>query len=418
MSHPNPDIVSPESVGMSSEQLGRLDELVTEHIDSNAYQGHVLLVARHGRICHFSAAGKADEGLPMTTDAIFRLASMSKVPAAVAVLQLWERGLISLADPISDYLPGFADPQVAVCSVDGTYELRSATRAITIHHLLNMTAGMTNTWWDGAFDHPAYNVVPRLYAEAGVRDDMNAPDLTLEENIRRVATAPLIAEPGEMFDYSNSSVDTLCRLVEVVSGQNYDQYQQEHILDPLRMDETWFFIPEKHRSRLAEAYWPGRDERQTSNVPVGPLTLGPEGAHSPFHTYFSGAAGLHGTTLDYFTFAQMLLNKGEFGGERILSRAAVELMTTNQIGNLVNGQLTQNKWGYMLDIQQGMNAAPGSPHYLGGPGAYSWQGYFSTKFVNNPAKDTVIMTMTTAAADGALSQNLRLIAAATAAVLD
>lgn len=418
MGHGMTGIVSPESVGMSSEQFRRLDELVARQIESNAYQGNVVLVARHGQICHFAAAGRMDDGVEMTTDAVFRLASMSKVLAAVSVLQLWERGLISLADPISTHLPQFANPQVAVCAADGSHELRDATREITIHHLLSMTAGMTNTWWDGAFPHPAYGVVPKLYADAGVRDDMNAPDLTLEENIRRVATAPLIADPGEMFDYSNSSVDTLCRLVEVVSGQNYDDYQRSHILQPLGMDETWFFIPEEHRSRLAEVYWPGRDEKQTGNVAVGPLTLGPEGANSPHHTYFSGAAGLHGTTHDYFKFAQMLLNKGELDGERILSRAAVELMTSNQIGELDNWQLTQNKWGYMLDIQQGINAAPGSLHYLGGPGAYSWQGYFSTKFVNNPALDTVILTMTTPAADGALPHNLRLIAAATAAVID
>ncbi len=418
VSHSTPEIVSPESVGMSSERLGRLDDLVARHIDNNAYQGNVVLIARHGKICHFVAAGKADDGVEMTTDAVFRLASMSKVPAAVAVLQLWERGLIGLADPISAYIPEFANPQVAVCAPDATYELQPASREITIHHLLSMSAGMTNTWWDGAFAHPAYQVVPKLYAEAGVRDDMNAPGLTLEENIKRVASVPLIANPGEMFDYSNSSADTLSRLVEVVSQQNFDDYQRTNILQPLGMDETWFFIPEDQRSRLTQVYWPGRDEKQTQNVQVGPLTLGPEGAHSEHHTYFSGAAGLHGTTHDYFKFAQMLLNMGEFGGERILSPAAVELMTHNQIGDLDNWQLTQNKWGYMLDIQQGVNAPPGSMHYLGGPGAYSWQGYFSTKFVNNPARDTVILTMTTPAADGALPHNLRLIAAANAAVVD
>lgn len=418
MSHSTPEIVSPESVGMSSEQLRRLDDLVARHIDHNAYQGNVVLIARHGKICHFVAAGKADDGVEMTTDAVFRLASMSKVPAAVAVLQLWERGLISLADPISAYIPEFANPQVAIFAPDGSYEVQPASREITIHHLLSMSAGMTNTWWDGAFAHPAYRVVPKLYAEAGVRDDMNAPGLTLEENIKRVATAPLIANPGEMFDYSNSSADTLCRLVEVVSQQNFDDHQRANILQPLGMDETWFFIPDDQRSRLTQVYWPGRDEKQTKNVQVGPLTLGPEGAHSEHHTYFSGAGGLHGTTHDYFKFAQMLLNMGEFGGERILSPAAVELMTHNQIGELDNWQLTQNKWGYMLDIQQGVNAPPGSMHYLGGSGAYSWQGYFSTKFVNNPARDTVILTMTTPAADGALPHNLRLIAAANAAVVD
>lgn len=418
MSVRTPDLVSPESVGVSSDALAAVDALVARQLEHDAYQGNVVLLARHGRICYFTASGKADEGVDMELDSIFRLASMSKVPTAVAVLQLWEHGLISLADPISTYIPEFANPQVAVCAPDGSHELVPASREITIHDLLTMTAGLTNTWWHCAFPQPVYQVVPQIYADAGVRDDMNAPDLTLEENIKRVASVPLIANPGEMFDYSNSSVDTLCRLVEVVSGQNFDEYQRTHILEPLGMHETWFFIPDEQRHRLAEVYWPGRDEKQTENVPMGPLRLGPEGAHSSHHTYFSGAAGLHGTTHDYFRFAQMLLNRGELDEERILSPAAVELMTTNEIGDLDNWQLTQNKWGYMVDIQQGVNAPPGSLHYLGGPGAYSWQGYFSTKFVNNPARDTVILTMTTPAADGALPANLRLIAALNAAVLD
>jgi CubicO group peptidase (beta-lactamase class C family) len=146
--------------------------------------------------------------------------------------------------------------------------------------------------------------------------------------------------------------------------------------------------------------------------------LGPQYTFSPHQTYFSGAGGLHGTTADYFRFAQMLLNNGELDGVRVLSPASVRLMTTNQIGDLRNWQLTQNKWGYMLDIQEGENAPAGSLHWLGGPGAYSWQGFFSTKFVNNPRLDTVILTMSTPPFDGALPHNLRLVAAATAAVVD
>lgn len=413
-----PTIVEPSTVGMSAEGLGRIDTLVEKHLAENAYQGIVVLVARHGQVCYFKAFGKADEQVPMQTDSIFRLASMSKVPTAVAVLQLWERGLIALSDPISTYIPAFKDMQVVVAQADGSYELEPARREITIHDLLTMTAGMTNTWWDGAFPPHGYQVVPKLLAEAGVRDDMNNPPITLEDNINKLATVPLLAHPGEMFDYSNNSVDTLCRLVEVVSGQSFDQYLRDHIFGPLKMDETWFYIPEEHKARLAEIYLPGRDERQTENVQVGPLTLGPEGAHSPDHTYFSGAGGLHGTTADYFRFAQMLLNKGELDGVRVLSPAAVELMTSNQIGELTNWQLTDNKWGYQVDIQQDVNAPAGSIAYLGGAGAYSWQGYFSTKFVNNPARDTVILTMSTVAADGALPHNLRIVAIANAAVVD
>ena len=184
------------------------------------------------------------------------------------------------------------------------------------------------------------------------------------------------------------------------------------------MHETWFFPPASVRERIAAVYWAGRDEKQTEASPLGHGMLGPQYKFSEHRTYFSGAGGLHGTTADYFRFAQMLLNRGELDGVRVLSPSSVRLMTTNQIGELRNWQLTQNKWGYMVDIQEGVNAPAGSIHYLGGPGAYSWQGFFSTKFVNNPAQDTVILTMSTPGFDGALPHNLRLVAAAAAAVVD
>ncbi len=413
-----PETVSPESVGMSSEYLSHIDTLVERHLAEDAYQGMVVLVARHGKVCYFKAFGKADEGRPMETDTIFRLASMSKVPAAAAVLQLWDRGLISLADPISTYIPEFANPKVAELDNWGVVRLVTAKREITIHDLLTMTAGMTNTWWYDLFTPSGYRVVPKLLHEAGVMDDLQAPPITLEENIKKLAGVPLMAHPGEAFDYSNNSVDTLCRMVEVVSGQSFDAYLRDNIFAPLGMDETSFFPSDEQFGRLAAVYWAGRDEQQTEPAPLGLGMLGPQYTFSEHHTYFSGAAGLHGTTSDYYRFAQTLLNKGELDGVRVLSRAAVELMTSNQIGDLTNWQLTQNKWGYQLDIQDAVGAPAGSTHYLGGAGAYSWQGFFSTKFVNNPARDTVILTMSASGFDGALPQNLRIIAAANAAVIE
>jgi len=410
--------VDPEDVGMSSACLRNIDALQERYLAENAYQGSVVLVARHGKVCYFTAFGKADEGVPMATDSIFRLASMSKVVAAVAVMQLWEQGRIALHEPISTYLPEFADPKVAVVKDWGVTQLVTAEREITPHDLLSMTAGMTNTWWHRVFEPSVYGVVPQLYKDAGITDDLNAPATTLEENIKKLAQMPLIAQPGAMFDYSNNSVDTLCRLVEVVSGLDYDTYQRRHILEPLKMHETWFFPPDDQHHRIAAVYWAGRDEKQAEQGPLGLGMLGPQYTFSPHQTYFSGAGGLHGTTADYFRFAQMLLNRGELDGVRVLSPASVRLMTTNQIGGLSNWQLTQNKWGYMVDIQEGENAPSGSLHYLGGPGAYSWQGFFSTKFVNNPRLDTVILTMSTPGFDGALPHNLRMVAAATAAVTD
>lgn len=410
--------VDPEDVGVSGAYLGNIDALQERYLAENAYQGSVVLVARHGKVCYFESFGKADDGVPMATDSIFRLASMSKVVAAAAVMQLFERGLIALHEPISTYLPEFADPKVAVVKDWGVTQLVTAEREITPHDLLSMTGGMTNTWWHRVFEPSVYGVVPQLLKDAGVTDDLDAPPTTLEENIKKLAQVPLIAQPGAMYDYSNNSVDTLCRLVEVVSGLDFDTYQRRHILEPLRMHETWFFPPEDQHHRIAAVYWAGRDEKQTERFPLGLGMLGPQYTFSPHQTYFSGAGGLHGTTADYFRFAQMLLNEGELDGVRVLSPASVRLMTTNQIGDLRNWQLTQNKWGYMLDIQEGENAPAGSLHYLGGPGAYSWQGFFSTKFVNNPRLDTVILTMSTPPFDGALPHNLRLVAAATAAVVD
>lgn len=414
--------VEPEDVGVSSAYLANIDRLQQRFLAENAYQGSVVLVARHGKVCYFKAFGKADERdaeiVPMATDSVFRLASMSKVIAAVAVLQLFEQGRIALHEPISTYLPAFADPKVAVVRDWQVTHLAAADREITVHDLLTMTSGMTNTWWYRMFEPPVYGVVPQLYKDAGLMDDLNAPPITLAQNMDILASLPLIAQPGTMFDYSNNSVDTLCRLVEVVAGQDFDGYLREHVFTPLGMHETWFFPPASVRERIAAVYWAGRDEKQTEASPLGHGMLGPQYTFSEHRTYFSGAGGLHGTTADYFRFAQMLLNRGELDGVRVLSPSSVRLMTTNQIGELRNWQLTQNKWGYMVDIQEGVNAPAGSIHYLGGPGAYSWQGFFSTKFVNNPAQDTVILTMSTPGFDGALPHNLRLVAAAAAAVVD
>ena len=261
----------------------------------------------------------------------------------------------------------------------------TADREITVHDLLTMTGGMTNTWWHRVFEPSVYGVVPQLLKDAGVYDDMSGPPTTLEENIKTLAQVPLIAQPGTMFDYSNNSVDTLCRLVEVVSGLDFDTYQRRNVLDPLRMHETWFFTPEDQHHRIAAVYQAGRDEKVTEAAPLGLGMLGPGAAFSPHHTYFSGAAGLHGTTADYFRFAQMLLNGGELDEVRVLSPMSVRLMTTNQIGDLQNWQLTQNKWGYMVDIQEGENAPSGSIHYLGRAGRVQLAGVLLHQVRQQPA---------------------------------
>ena len=183
-----------------------------------------------------------------------------------------------------------------------------------------------------------------------------------------------MANPGEVFDYSNNPVDTLCRLVEVVSGVDLDTYLRRNIFEPLGMNEIWFYPPEEVTDRVAAVYWAGTKDRQTEDFPLGLGMMGVDYGFGGAKRFFSGAGGLHSTTYDYYRFAQMLLNRGELDGVRVLSQSAVDLMTHNEIGDLTNWQLTQNKWGYQLDIQEGVNAPVGSSTYLGGAGAYSLAG--------------------------------------------
>lgn len=190
---------------------------------------------------------------------------MTKVVAAVAVLQLFERGLIALHEPIATYLPAFADTKVAVVKDWAVTQLRTAERPITIHDLLTMTAGMTNTWWHGLFEPPIYHVVPKLYHEAGPGRRPEHPAHHAGAQRRADRLLPLIADPGTMFDYSNNSVDVLCRLVEVVSGQDFDSYLRDNIFTPLGMNEIWFFPPKNpmapHRCGV------GRPRREADRGP-------------------------------------------------------------------------------------------------------------------------------------------------------
>ncbi len=198
--------------------------------------------------------------------------------------------------------------------------LAAADREITVHDLLTMTAGMTKTWWYRMFEPPVYGVVPQLYKDAGLMDDLNAPPITLAQNMDILASLPLIAQPGTMFDYSNNSVDTLCRLVEVVAGQDFDGYLREHVFTPWACTRPGSSRRPRYASGSPRSTGPAGTRSRPRPPRLGHGMLGPQYTFSEHRTYFSGAGGLHGTTADYFRFAQMLLNRGELDGVRVLSR--------------------------------------------------------------------------------------------------
>lgn len=357
------NLVAPESVGLSSERLARLDRLVDRQIEEDLLAGAVVLLAREGEVAYLRAAGMQDRaaGEPMQQETIFRIASMSKPITSVAVMMLYEEGHFRLGDPVSDYIPAFEDMRVLADSADPSKPLEEratveAERPITIRHLLTHTSGLAYQW------NPQLG---EAYEEAGITHGLVGDEDPLSEDIPRLAEFPLLHQPGEAWTYG-LSVDVLGYLVEKVAGRPFPEFLQERIFGPLGMDHTQFHLTEEEEPLLSAAYTVGKDGglRQLGDEIVqgsGTIYSAPYPT-SDAHRYFSGGGGLTSTVPDYFRFAQMLLNGGELGGVRILSPKTVELMTTDHVGSL----LESNGFGLGFGITRSL-AEKGE---LGSPGTF------------------------------------------------
>jgi CubicO group peptidase (beta-lactamase class C family) len=412
------NVVTPESVGMSSQMLANVDKLAEQALEAKLLKGVVVLVARHGKICYFKAFGEAKEGKPMKTDAIFRLASMTKTVTAAALMQLWDQGKFQLKDPVSKYIPEFKNQQVAEIDESGQIKLVPAKREIRIHDLLSFTGGLSATYL--AVLSPIHKYVAEEYAKAGVHDLMNESyTKNLEQNVKALAKCPLIFQPGAAWCYNQTGMDTMAYLVEIFSGMPFDQYLEDNIFNPIKMKEIWFYPPAEKFSRIPAVYnKPGTLEELTKEFPMGTGFIDPLYTFGKNKTYFSAGGGLHATTHDYYKFAQMMLNKGELDGVRILSRQAVELMTTIQVGdgpqyrNIFSG----NRWGYCVDIQE-LKKMSALNDWYGGKGSYGWRGFWSTMYFNDPVNDTIVMTMAQIPRHG-YAWGCKVDIAASAAVID
>jgi len=404
------EVFTPESVGMDGTLLSEgISGLVQDSIDAGIIPGAVVLVSKDGKIVYHEAFGEMQPGVPMTTDAIFSLVSMSKTPIAAAALKLVDEGKILLSDPIGMYVPEFANMTVAV-EKNGEIEIVPAQRAITLHDLLTMTSGIfrpVNGTGDPAVD--AYtgdavkDFVGELMRDAGIKTGTDDYDLTIEENAKIAATIPLIFQPGAGFAYTDPSVDVLGYVLEVVSGMPLDKLMEESLYKPLGMVDTSFYPPQKDLSRIPSMVWgggPGTPEgyfgkwwdRDQMFGGFGCCPLGLAGVLGNNQKWFSGAGGLFSTSYDFFRFAQMVLNGGTLDGTRVLSKNMVDRMTTNQIGELVN-TFWDNRWGYMLDIQEDNVVKLPFDHQNGGVGAYGWMGAAGTRWYADPNEDTVIVFM-------------------------
>jgi CubicO group peptidase (beta-lactamase class C family) len=359
----------PEDVGLSSERLARIGPAMQRHIDAGEIAGVVTLVARRGRIAHFEAYGYADidRRIPMRTDHIFGLASSTKPITAVAILMLVESGAVRLQDPVSKFIPEFAaPPQVAVPKeggAEGEYELVPAARPITVADLLKHGSGLMS---GGLGQRAAQGTAQR------------SPQDTLATYVPKLATVPLDFQPGTLWRYSGlAGFDVLSRIVEVASGQPFDEYLREHIFEPLDMRDTAFEYTGRQAERLAAVH-----ARRDGKLAATPRDLAQV-------VYFSGAGGLSATAEDYLQFAQMLLNGGELDGRRLLGPRTVELMTANHTGDMVNGQFGRPARGMGFGLSVQVVLDPIGADLAVSKGAFGWPGGSGVAHWIEPAEELV-----------------------------
>jgi len=372
---------SPKSVGLSQDRLDRITAVMQKHVDEDLLAGAVALVARNGKVAYLQCVGMQDreKQVTMNPETIFRIASMSKAITSVAVMMLYEEGKFCLSDPVSKFIPEFADAKVLApdepSAKDGVV---AAKRPITIRHLLTHTSGLTYHWDDK---------VGKLYVEAGITHGLIEDEDSLADDMKKLACIPLVHHPGDAFTYSLST-DVLGRVVEVASGMPFEEFLEKRIFAPLKMNDTGFRLSKSQASRLAAVYAPDATNG-LKRLPDGVLSEGnmKTSVTYPYagtHNYRSGGGGLCSTAPDYARFLQMMLNKGELDGVRLLSRKTVEMMTTDQVGDLKRDMGFGLGFGITRDLRKGE---------LTSVGAYRWGGYWFTTFFVDPAEQMIGVCM-------------------------
>lgn len=377
----------PEDVGLSSERLLRIHEMVMRHVEAHDISGAVTMVARKGRVVHYEAHGLIDleSKRPMTKDALFRLASTSKPITAAAILILLEEGKLKLTDPVAKFIPEFKNSKVAVDGARPAIPMADrqgatdkyygvpATHDITIVDLLTHTSGLAS----GGITS----------AEVQKLMQSRKPTDTLADFIPRLGALPLDFQPGTQWRYSpGAGFDTLGRIVEVVSGNTFDQFLRQRLFEPLDMKDTSFGPPEKDASRKVTIY--RRTENGLEKPPANPITAGT--------SYFSGAGGLTSTAEDYMKFAQMLCNGGQLNGKRILSPWTVNTMISNNVGDLFNGQIGRAPKGVGFGLGGEVVVSAVDARLRKPDGSYGWDGAFGTYWwVNRKEQMAVVFFIQT-----------------------
>jgi CubicO group peptidase (beta-lactamase class C family) len=370
----------PEDVGMSSERLALIAKAVNSEIASGQLPGAVIGIARRGKLIYFEAFGYRDKaaGAPMTTDAIFSIASMTKPIVAVAALQLYERGQLLMDDPLDKYLPKFSDMRVATFdqkngSFIGTVP---ASRKITIQDLLRHTSGLSY----------GTNGATELHKMYPPSSNFSAQTFSGEQFVNRLSSLPLHQQPGSVWEYS-FGFDVVGLVIESITGQPLGQYLETNLWRPLGMRDTSFAVPDS--------------ARYAREFPVDPTSGSPQSI--PLHMekikFQCGGGCIVSTAGDYLRFAYMLVNRGKLGDERILGRKTIEYMLSDQLGSKINkdkiGVVITNPihadYGFGLGVA--VRTTPGVARPSGSVGDFSWPGAFGTYWWGDPSEQLAVVWM-------------------------
>ena len=365
---------------MSSERLAEIGKALNAEIARGQMPGAVVAIARKGKLVFFEAFGYRDKATnaPMTTDAIFNIASMTKPMTSVAALQLYEHGRLLMDDPLAKYFPKFSDTQVAVMDAtkENIIDKVPAARKITIQDLFRHTSGLI-------YGGRGATAVHKLFPEGSA---LASASMTGPEFLDKLASLPVLYQPGTVWDYG-FGLDVLGLAVELLTEQSLGQYLQERVVKPLGMVDTGFVIPADKLSRFAQA------------LPNDPLTGQPQAIKPTTQPakFECGGGCLSSTASDYLRFALMLANKGTYDGHRILGRKTVEYMLSNQLApdvkNMIGitGDPTRADYGFGLGLA--VRTTPGITRMMGSVGDFSWPGASGTNWWVDPREELVVVFM-------------------------
>jgi CubicO group peptidase (beta-lactamase class C family) len=381
---------SPESVGMSTQRLAKINAALKKEVADGSFRGAVVMVARKGKLVYADAVGMQSADKPMQADTVFRIYSMTKPLVSVAAMMLVEDGRLQLTDPVGKFLPGFDKMQVSVGAktAEGmSYSMVPAERPMTVQDLLRHTSGL-------AYGEITQNapVKEGLEQASLYRKDLDyeARGMTPQEQVDRLVKVPLAFHPGTTWHYSLAS-DVLGRVVEAASGKRLAEFLDERLFRPLKMRDTAFSVPQAKIARLAEPL-------ETDRFSGRPNKLIDVSA-PPKND--SGGAGAVSTAGDYLRFSQMLMNGGTLEGARLMSRTTVRLMTSDHLGSFIAqpvqpGELLLGTKGYTFGLGFAVRQADGVGGVPGSAGEFMWAGYAGTYFFVDPKESLSAVLMTQA----------------------